>query len=235
MPSRPLFFATTSSVKFDQYSSIFRVLGFTLYRATTVASALAEPQFDPEHPSGELSLVNHPLRQVARFAEKWGQLPYMVEDTMLVIDALSNEKSGPAGLPGADTKSWWRNLQAEGVLRLLRDQAHRSATFYCQIGVYLGQGKYAFAQSNLKGCISTEVRESADALANFPNTNPFYFHTIFQPEGSPKTIAELGSDEFQIIDYRRQCASKIVERLSEDLIEARRQMELFGREETQDE
>lgn len=234
MSSRHLYFATTSSVKFDQYSYIFRELGFDLHRATTVASALTEPQYDPEHPAGELSLVNHPLRQVARFAEKWGQLPYMVEDTMLVIDALSNEKSGPAGLPGADTKSWWRNLQVEGVLRLLRDEAHRSATFYCQIGVYLGQGKYAFAQAELKGCISTAARESADAVRDFPRTNPFYFHKIFQPEGCSKTLAELSSDEFQRIDYRRRCASIIAKRLSEDLIEERRQMDLFDRAETED-
>lgn len=235
MPALPLYFATTSRVKFDQYSSIFQELDFDIQRATTVASALAEPQYDPEHPGAELSLVNHPLRQVARFAEKWGQLPYMVEDTMLVIDALSKEKSGPAGLPGADTKNWWRNLEVEGVLRLLRDETHRSATFYCQIGVYLGQGKYDFVQSELKGRIATESRESPDAVANTPKTNPFYFHKIFEPENYSKTIAELGIEDFQRIDYRRRCACKIAERLKKDSIEQRRQMQLFAREQAQDE
>jgi len=228
MLKRTLYFATTSNVKFDQYAFIFKDFGFDIERATTVASALTEPQYDPSRPDADESMVNHPLRQIARFAEKWGQIPYMIEDTSLVVDALSKKKAGASGLPGADTKSWWRNLGAEGLLRLLENETARSATFYCQIGVYLGRGHYDFARSELRGRIALDARQGEIALRNIPRTNPFFFHSIFEPDGYESTIAELDVETFCEVDYRRKCAANIADRLVKVAIEESRQIQLFN-------
>lgn len=226
--SKALYFATTSVVKFDQYKTIFADLNISLRRGTAITSVLIEPQLDPSQSEPELSLIGHPLRQAARFAQKSNQLPYMIEDTMLIADAFSAPGAGSAGLPGGDTKSWWRNLGSRGILTLLKGRQDRGARFVCQIGIYLGQSTYRFVRSELAGTITDQVRVSEVARRDIPYSNPFYFHSIFQPLGSNLTLAEMDASQFQEYDYRRQCAYKLVDELGQYLQE-RRQLSLpFG-------
>jgi inosine/xanthosine triphosphate pyrophosphatase family protein len=221
-----IYFATTSDVKLKQYTLIFREIGFELVRAPMIASAFIEPQVDPSQPDSELIVVAHPLRQAARFAEKINCIPYMKEDTMLTIRALSAATSQGAGLPGPDTKSWWRNLGAEGVLRVLKGKRDRTAIFTCHIGAYLGKGQYRFAQASINGQISTVARVSKRAEKDFPRSNPFFFHSIFEPEGSSLTLAEMNGREFQTHDYRRKCAKELCKELKDFSFQQNRQMSL---------
>lgn len=217
-PRPTLFLATTSSVKFAQYSHIFRDMGIVVERGTVIAG-LPEPQLDylpdatADSNDAEI-LVSHPLRLAARFVSRWNQVPYVIEDTMLVIDCLSaHGQPVSLGLPGADTKSWWRNLGVAGLLRVLQDAPRRDATFICQLGAYLGQHRYCFATAELRGSIAEEARVSEVAEAQFPASNPFYFHLVFVPEGSRKTLAEMNAEEFSAVDYRRDCAKLLLEKL----------------------
>ncbi len=159
-----LYFSTTSDIKFAQYSLIFDELGFRLERGTSIASVMVEPQHQEDQDQGATLLVGHPLRLAARFAERSGQVPYLVEDTTLVVAALSRNGLSPSGLPGADTKNWWRNLGAEGMLQLLRDAQGREAAFRCQIGAYLDQGDYLYLSVHLTGI---DIRQCADLSQGF--------------------------------------------------------------------
>lgn len=219
-----IYFASTSEVKLKQYGLIFSDLGAELVRAPMIASASVEPQADPTLPEPDLIIVAHPLRQAARFAERLNCIPYMKEDTMLIINAFNRTRVPGPGLPGADTKNWWRNLAAEGILNLMDGETDRSATFMCQIGAYLGKGQYCFAQASLMGKISLSVRNSDLAKREFPRSNPFFFHSIFQPDNCELTLAEMGACEFQRHDYRRACAKQFIEKLKDFSFNQTRQL-----------
>lgn len=201
-----IYFGTTSKVKLDQYSNIFCDLGIEIKRGMGIKNTI-EPQYDASIIQKERWLISHPLRRAAPYVQ--GQLPYMIEDTILVIDAFSAKNAGASGLPGADTKSWWRNLRAEGVLKLLGNTKNRKARFICQLGVYFGKEIYAYKKAELWGAITYEVQESERAKLEVPRSNPFYFHTIFQPKGWNMSLAEMGGEEFAKVDYRRKCAKQI--------------------------
>ncbi len=209
-PFRTLYFATSSQVKFSQYECIFRDFGVSLRKAPAISSTLIEPQIDTSTESDQTLLVSHPLRQISRFVSKLGHLPYMVEDTMLFIERFSKDYQRRLGLPGADTKNWWVNLGADGVLELLKGSNLRGALFVCQIGIYLGGSRYIFTDAELLGGISKKAMESEVANSCVPFTNPFFFHRIFVPHGLTKTIAQLDSEEFSLIDYRRKCVGKLM-------------------------
>lgn len=222
---RIIYFATTSEVKFRQYEIIFNDLGFKLLRAPAINN-LIEPQLDESSSSGYELLVSHPLRMAARFISKSGTIPYLIEDTSLIIDVLSNSKDLKFGLPGADTKNWWNNLGVEGVLDILRNKQNRKARYISVVGVYLGNNNYLFEQSVLEGTISESNRKSEIAEKQVPLTNPFFFHSIFIPEGHNKTLAEMDRKEFPPIDYRRDVARKIAVSLVEFQFQQSSQLKL---------
>lgn len=203
-----VYFATSSDIKFQQYASIAEDFDIEVVRGTVISSAMTEPQ-GSSHDIRELTnLVFHPLRLSARFISTAAQTPYFVEDTMLVIDALSNYSAGHIGLPGPDTKNWWLNLGAEGVLRVLQGADNRHAHFIAQIGVYYGAGRYSHHKSELPGFITNSVRSSEAAYKEFPITNPYFFHSIFGLTPDGPTLAELNSVSFKLYDYRRACFGK---------------------------
>ncbi len=221
-----VYFATSSDVKLRQYQHIFAQLGHQVVRASTVLGSVAEPQADPDLRDAEQALVSHPLRQVARFVERAGTLPYVIEDTMLVIDALSRRQRDPLGLPGADTKSWWRNLGSEGLLSLLEGRERRGAMYVCQLGAYLGKGQYVFKKSVLMGTISPARRSSEAALRDVPVSNPHFFHDIFMPDGRQSTLAEMEGPAFASVDYRGACARSLMDELGKLRYEQQRQLVL---------
>ncbi len=212
--SRPLlYFVTTSEVKFRQYHQIFDELGYDLQWADLNQQFLVEPQVEPTASDNEWLLVEYPLHCISTLMEESRQLPFFVEDTMLLIDAFSRSPHNGSGLPGPDTKNWWYHLGGEGVLRLMNGSKKREARFVCQIGAYLGSGEIHFERAVLQGTIALEARSSPRAEQEFPRSNPYYFHAIFEPLSCHLTLAEMGGDDFSQYDYRRKCAQKFVARL----------------------
>ena len=209
--SQIFYFATSSDVKYRQYKEIFKSLNVSLIQAPSLTK-LIEPQIENEEDIWDL-IVSHPLKLTARFVAKKNLFPFILEDTMLSIDALSNRESGGIGLPGSDTKNWWKNLGNEGILKLLRDEKNRGATFICTMGAIIGNSQYCFATSKIRGKISNEIRFSESSYSNFPKTNPYFFHMIFIPEGISKTYAEMNVSEFKKFDYRRKCATLLYRKL----------------------
>jgi inosine/xanthosine triphosphate pyrophosphatase family protein len=204
-----VYFATSSEVKFRQYAHIAVDYDILVLRGTVISSALTEPQGSSSDIRQMSNLVFHPLRLSARFVSTAGQIPYFVEDTMLVIDGISNHQAGHIGLPGPDTKNWWLNLGAKGVLKLVEDLNDRSARYICQIGIYYGAGHYSYHQAETRGFITSEERVLDDSLRTFPATNPYFFHSIFGLTPAGPTLAELDADAFKAHDYRRACFQKV--------------------------
>jgi non-canonical purine NTP pyrophosphatase (RdgB/HAM1 family) len=213
-----IYFATSSDVKYKQYSYIFNDYGVKLTRATVISSISVEPQADQNDTMNEFRIVAHPLRLAARFAAKTKNLPYMVEDTTLFINEFSKVPTSSFGLPGADTKNWWLNFGAEGILDLLKNKKNREARFTCQIGMYTGGSSYFFEQANLFGVISYEIKTSQIAYDDFPRSNPYFFHSIFIPNNSLKTLAEMSGEEFMNYDYRRICVKNMFTKFDNKII-----------------
>ena len=202
------YFATSSDIKFQQYAHIAAALGITILRGMVISSALMEPQGSSNDVRQMSNLVFHPLRLSARFIATSGQLPYFVEDTMLVIDGLSNHGAGHIGLPGPDTKNLWLNLGASGLLDLIAGLQNRSARFICQIGVLYGAGNYSYHQAETRGFITRSVRINDNSHKMFPATNPHFFHSIFGLTPDGPSLAELDSETFPLYDYRKACFEK---------------------------
>ncbi len=140
--ARRVFLATTNRRKRDELSELFQCYN-VIVDYTEPPTILTEPQIDTGGPELETELIRHPLRQVARFLETRDVLPFVVEDTMIFIDFFNRNESRPMELPGYDTKRWWQQLGAEGVLALMADTKQRGAHFVSQIGAYLGAGTSA--------------------------------------------------------------------------------------------
>jgi XTP/dITP diphosphohydrolase len=211
--NKKLYFATSSDIKFDQYEMIFGNFGYSLYKAPLIIN-LIEPQLNDEKGDFEL-LVSHPLRLVARFVSRQGLIPYIVEDTLLIIKAFSNVKNTKFGLPGADTKNWWNNLRNEGLLELMREIDDRDAEFISVIGGYFGGKNYIFSEERASGSISREVLIDASVYNDLPSTNPYFFHSVFIPKGADKTYAQMKKEEFADYDYRRRNVQKFLKQLQE--------------------
>jgi hypothetical protein len=57
-------------------------------------------------------------------------------------------------------------------------------------------------------------------------SNPYYFHAIFEPNGSDKTLGELDGAAFAKVDYRRQCAAHMFDQLCDIDWLSHRQLDL---------
>jgi len=209
MPRRPkIFFGTTSQIKFDQYQYLFSCADIELIRAPTFGG-LIEPQADA---SSVENMVLVPLKSISRFLAESEYLPYFVDDTMLFVDAFSNNMESLDGLPGADTKNWWGHIGSEKLLRLIDRQTSRKALIACVTGMYFGKERYEWEACKCLGNISEGVRTSDEAKLHFPKTNPYFFHNIFVPLGSDKTLAEMNEAEFMNYDYRKKVVAAWLQR-----------------------
>jgi inosine/xanthosine triphosphate pyrophosphatase family protein len=130
---------------------------------------------------------------------------------MLVVDAISDLAGGHIGLPGPDTKNWWLNLGAQGLLTLLNSFENRRARYICQIGIYYGAGNYSYHAAELEGYIAHEMRTTESAFRDFPETNPYFFHSVFALAADGPTLAELDGPSFTAVDYRRKCFKKVAQ------------------------
>jgi len=213
-------------VKFEQYNSIFSDFDCFLAKPSNLSGNIIEPQLENIADAHEL-IVSHPLKSNARFILKYNNTPFMLEDTMLVINCFSKKENRTVGLPGHDTKNWWNNLGNEGVLYFLENETDRTAFFMCTIGVLIESGIYIYASEKVEGTIAYNIAFSEKAYEQLPETNPFYFHQIFIPSGANETYACMQANEFKQFDYRRKCVQKIIKKMNEVVSKKSKQLRLF--------
>lgn len=213
-----LYLSSGSSAKRTQYAHLARSYGFQL-RMPPRKLSMVEPQVDGVQFEAEEELVKFPLRNSARFLDPQHR-PLMVDDTMLFVEYF-NSDSENWWLPGPDTKRWWAALGDEGVLRIMGSTSKRGARYVAQIGIATAKEYHAF-RADVVGRISHEVSRPSSLLSGHPYTDSLYFHSIFTPDGSSCTLAEMEADEFIRFDYRRKCFERALPTLR---AEARRVQE----------
>lgn len=123
----------------------------------------------------------------------------MVEDTSLYLDGMN-------GLPGPLNKWFLQAIGAEGIYKLSEvfGSAARAKTI---IGYVDEKGVAQFFEGETRGSIVKPTMEAK-----------FGWDTIFLPEGSQKTYAEMTMEEKSAISHRGKALKKMREILQKELV-----------------
>lgn len=117
--------------------------------------------------------------------------PYIVEDTSLSITALN-------GLPGPLVKWFLKTIKAYGIYSLLLNSKDKSATAHTVIGFADRNSHFYYFDASIQGKIVPPKGE-----------NGFGWDSIFLPNGSIKTFAEMSIEEKTKISMRKLAAEKL--------------------------
>lgn len=160
-----------------------RRLGFTVEQR---AIDLPEPQ--ALHPS-EI------VEAKARAAHERLARPVVVEDSGLAVGAWG-------GFPGALVKWLEKSAGLEALARMLDAFPDRSATALCAVAYFDGAR------------LVTGIGECRGSIAAAPRgSGGFGWDTLFLPEGSSRTFAEMTPEEKDRISHRRRAWESLAARL----------------------
>lgn len=120
--------------------------------------------------------------------------PIAVEDSGLFIDALN-------GFPGPYSHYVYETIGIKGVLKLLEEEACRSATFVSVIALKTPGEQVILFKGETRGIIAYEPK----------GTGGFGFDPVFIPEGSTKTFAEMTAEEKNLFSHRGKAVKKMAE------------------------
>ena len=131
-------------------------------------------------------------------AYKRAQLPLIVEDAGLFVDALK-------GFPGPYAAYFYKTIGNAGLLKLMKDEVNRKATFRSAIA-YCDRltGETVNFEGEATGEITVQERKTNEKPA-------FGFDPIFQPDGSRKAFAEMSLEEKNGFSHRAKAICKFAE------------------------
>lgn len=211
-----IYFSSTNVKKKEMVQFIFHNYNIEVNFVNS-SIELTEPQI--EKPEEERKLVSLPLKAISRFIDL---VPYVIEDTMLFIEFF-NRNGNVWELPGLDTKRWLRQMGLDGLLEIMGNTNKRKARFVSQTGAYIKTGKYCYGRGEIFGKIAIE---KAEILTPKYGTYPYFFHLLFIPDGTEKTLAEMDMHEYAQYDYMRMSIVQLINELSNG-DEFQRQYTLF--------
>lgn len=161
-----------------------------------------------EHQKVELDEIQSlDLREVvedkARRAYEVIQKPVLVEDIALTFHALGR-------LPGTMIKWFLEELGPKGLCKILQDYEDRSATASIMYGIFDGK-KLETIEAHVRGEISFQPQKFAEE-----NTwkGSLSWNSVFVPEGSTKTYAEMTDEELKPFSHRAKAIAKLHEFLT---------------------
>jgi len=127
--------------------------------------------------------------------------PVFAEDSGLEIEALD----GQPGVHSARYAGMERNNEAniQKVLAEMEGHTNRNAQFQTVICI-IEMGKKVFFEGIIRGTIAQKPR----------GTNGFGYDSIFIPQHSTRTFAEMSTEEKNAISHRRQAIEKMERYLS---------------------
>jgi len=120
----------------------------------------------------------------------------LVEDTCLFFEAWN-------GLPGVFINYFMKTLDNEGLIRLMKGEENREAKAQTTFCYFDGKEKIT-AIGETKGIISEKPR----------GDNGFGWDSIFIPENSEKTFAEMSNEEKNKISMRKMALEELKTKLS---------------------
>ena len=199
-------FHTSSVEKFLQARVLFhrRGLGLGYFRESQ------EP-YREEYERGQKILLQEALEEIKR--RMGANTLFFVEDTSVRVDALSQ---GGMAFPGLRVKEWFSETTFEILdAELKRRENNRAATVYSDIGLYVPELERAvFLHGEATGSIA-EVAPRFEMSYRFPWLTPSTFNGWFVPEGSGKTLGEMGFEESLSYDFRVKSVNALLDRLEE--------------------
>ncbi|MCW3982432.1 MAG: XTP/dITP diphosphatase [Candidatus Bathyarchaeota archaeon] len=187
LKGRVVFFATGNVNKFNEARSILGARGVAVGMLKLKGD---EIQSDSLQEIAEKSVQN---------AYKHCHLPIFVEDAGLFIDTLN-------GFPGPYAAYVYKTIHNSGILKLMKGEKNRKATFqsiisYCDDQNTIDPLSF-YGES--KGKITTKERIEQ-------GKSGFGFDPIFQPEGSNKTFAQMTIEEKNGYSHRANAIRKFAE------------------------
>lgn len=207
-PTIPIvYFSSTNSQKKEIVEFIFHNYNIEV-EFIKLPVELTEPQVEKADVENERKLVSFPLKLASRFITS---TPCIIEDTMLFIEYF-NRNGGTWELPGLDTKRWLRQLGLNGLLDIMGNTSKRKARFVSQTGAYLKSNKYFYGRGETFGRIAFERAYINDKKYG---TYPYFFHLLFIPDGSNKTLAEMDMFEYAQFDYMRKSIVQLIRNISQ--------------------
>jgi non-canonical purine NTP pyrophosphatase (RdgB/HAM1 family) len=117
--------------------------------------------------------------------------PVLVDDTGLVLNAWN-------GLPGALIAWFLSTVGAQGILDMAAGVTDRTATVTTALGYADAHGVRVFT-GTLPGTLTTERRGEGG----------FGYDSIFMPQSSDLTFAEMSSDQKNAISHRRLAVEEL--------------------------
>lgn len=201
-----VFFSSTNTRKKEIVKFIFHNYNIEV-RFITLPIELTEPQLEKGDIDNERKLVSFPLKHASRFITS---TPCIIEDTMLFVEFF-NRNGSDWELPGLDTKRWLRQLGLDGLIEIMGDTSLRKARFVSQTGAFVKSDEYCFGRGELLGTIAREK-----SIIDVPQygTYPYFFHLLFIPDGSNKTLAEMDMHEYAKYDYMRKSIIQLIDNIS---------------------
>ena len=133
------------------------------------------------------------------YANKRCRLPIFVEDAGLFIDALD-------GFPGPYAAYVYKTIHNSGILKLMQNIPDRKAKFQSVIA-------YCDTQTTREPlCFEGEINgEITPVERREQGQSGFGFDPIFQPEGNPKTFAEMTIEEKNGFSHRAMAIRRFAE------------------------
>lgn len=207
-PALPIvYFSSTNTRKKEIVEFIFHNYNIEV-SFVTLPIELTEPQVEKADVENERKLVSFPLKIASRFITS---KPCIIEDTMLFIEYF-NRNGNAWELPGLDTKRWLRQLGLDGLLEIMGHTSKRKARFVSQTGAYLKSDEYYYGRGETFGRIAIE---KANGIDHKYGTYPYYFHLLFIPDGSNKTLSEMDMFEYAQFDYMRKSIVQLISNISQ--------------------
>ena len=140
----------------------------------------------------------------SEFIYKLKGLDCFAEDTGLEVKALNGEPGVKSARYAGDSRSFENNI--DKLLHNLKYATDRSARFRTVICLMVKE-KHNIFEGVCKGTIIAEKR----------GTHGFGYDSVFIPDGSGKTFAEMDLREKNIFSHRKKATSKLILHLKKSL------------------
>jgi len=133
----------------------------------------------------------------ARRAYDLVQRPVLVEDVALTFHALGH-------LPGPLVKWFLEEIGTEGLCKLLRPFEDKRATASIMYGLFDGKVLHTF-EAHVEGIVADQPR----SLDSLEWKNSLSWNSVFIPNGTTKTYAEMTDDELKPFSHRAKAIAKL--------------------------
>ncbi|MFL9485394.1 RdgB/HAM1 family non-canonical purine NTP pyrophosphatase [Chitinophagaceae bacterium LWZ2-11] len=184
-----LIFATNNQHKVDEIKPVVgSKFNIVTLRDAGIDIDIPEPHDTIAANATEKSTVIHKLTQENCFSE----------DTGLEVTALNGEPGVKSARYAGEVRNFQQNI--DKLLFNLKGKEDRSAQFSTVISLILNNKEYLF-EGTCKGKIIEEQK----------GNEGFGYDSVFIPDGSTKTFAEMSMDEKNMFSHRKKATDKLVD------------------------